>query len=149
MSSIVGDIISFIEASIELVVPTISKSKNYYDFVSNGDNKNNHIYAVRPGSASSSVGVTRYSTITQEFEVQLARDYFDHPADDVKLRAAVELINIDAEAILKELSLRKNLCILIVQPPSFGAPDIDAKNKVVSITFTYPITYRKSIKGVP
>ena len=147
MSS-VGTILTFIEESIELVVPEITKSSHYYSFLDNPDSRNNHIYAVRPSSASSSVGVTNHSTITQDFDIQIARDYFDHPADDTKLREAVELIYVDAEKILKELSLRKNATILIVQPPSFGQPEVDPKNKFVSITFTYPITYRKSIKGV-
>lgn len=145
----VSEILSFIESSVEAVIPTISKSKNYYDFLANSDNKNSHIYAVRPGSASSAVGVTRYATITQDFELQIARDFFDNPANDEKLRAAINLIYADSELILKELSLRKNSSILIVQTPSFDAPEVDAKNKFVSINFTFPITYRKSIKGVP
>lgn len=145
----VAEILSFIESSIEAVVPGVSKSKNYYDFLANPENKNGHIYAVRPGSANSSTGVTRYATITQNFEIQLARDFFDNPANDEKLRAAVNLVYADAELILKELSLRKNASILIVQAPSFDAPEVDAKNKFVSVNFTFPITYRKSIKGVP
>ena len=148
MSS-VSDILTFLEASIETVVPTIAKSKNYYDFLANPDNKNSHIYAVRPGSASSAVGVTRYATITQDFEVQIARDFFDNPINDEKLRAAINLIYADSELIVKELSLRKNASILVIQTPSFDAPEVDAKNKFVSINFTFPITYRKSIKGVP
>lgn len=149
MNSIVGDIVSFLETSVQSAIPSITKSKHYYNFNKNDAVRNEFVFAVRPGRASSVNGVTRSVTVQQDFEIQISRDYVEKSSDDLSLRAAIDLIYRDNETIFREVSLRKGAvsAVLMVGIPSFDQPDVNENQKSVSIVFTYPITYRKSIKG--
>ena len=149
MNSIVGEVLSFIEASVLNALPGIQKSKNYYNFSKNGNIKSDYIFAVRPGTASIVNGTLRSVTMSQDFEIEISRDYIENGSDDMAIRKAIDLIYSDNEKILKEVSLRKTdvVNIVLVQGPSFSQPTINENTKSVSITFTYPVTYRKPIKG--
>jgi hypothetical protein len=149
VSSLTGEIIAFIEASIENAIPSIKQSKHYYDLDKNDSVRNNHIYAVRPSSARSVSGAIRSVTMEQEFEIEISRDYVENGSSDAALRNAINLVYQDNEKILREISLRKTTInnVLKVSEPSFDAPKVNDKQKSVSITFSYPITYRKPIKG--
>lgn len=147
MGSVVADVITLIENAVTVAVPALVKSRNYYDLNKNDGAKNSYIYAVRPGSASPTSGVTRSATLEHEFEIELSKEYLEIGSNDIAIRAAVEAIYLDNELILKEITLRRTGNILKVGEPSFSAPEINQTQKSVSIIFTYPITYRKSIRG--
>lgn len=146
VNSAVGKILTFLEESIELASPALTKSKHYFDFEKNPSTGESHIYAVRPARGSSTDGVTRSVTITQDFEIEISRDYYSSEADDIKLRETIDEIYKDNEKIQKEISLRKNADILQIAPPSFDAPKINENGRSVSIIFTYPVTYRKGVR---
>jgi hypothetical protein len=147
VSSVVYEVITLIENAVTVSVPLLVKSRNYYDFNKNDGARNAYIYAVRPASASSVSGVIRSATIEQEFEVELSKEFVDTGSTDQSIRDAIEAIYLDNELILKEITLRRSGNILKVGEPSYSAPEINQNQKSVSITFTYPITYRKSIRG--
>lgn len=147
VSSVVSEVITLIENGVSASVITLSKSKNYYDLEKNDGEKNRYVYAIRPGSASPVTGVTRSATLEQDFELEISRKFTEVHATDTAIREAIEIIYQDNEKILKELSLRRSGNILKVGEPSFSAPEINQTQKFVSITFTYPITYRKQIRG--
>ena len=146
MNSTVGRIIEFLETSILLASPALTKSKHYFDFEKNPSTLDLNIFAVRPSRGSSSEGVTRSITINQDFEIEISREYYSSEADDFKLRETIDEIFKDNEKIQKEISLRKNTEILQILPPSFDAPRINENGRSVSITFTYPIIYRKGVR---
>lgn len=145
MSSVVGDIVTFFEASIETAVLTLKKSKFYYDLEKNPGTKDNYVYAVRPGSGSPVDGTIRSTTLRQDFEVEISRDFFGAEVSDVAIRAAVNQIFEDIEKITKEVAYRRTASILLIESPSFDAPVLNQNGRSVSVTFTYPVTYRKSI----
>lgn len=149
MDSIVQTLITYLEESVQSAIPTISKSKHYYDFNKNDSVKNNHIFAVRPSSARNTPGTIRSVTIEQDFEIEISRDYIEKSTDDSSLRNAIDEIYQDNEKIIREISLRRTTLqnILFIGQPSFERPEVNENQKSVSITFTYPVTYRKSIKG--
>lgn len=141
------EILEFIESSIKLAVPALMPSRHFYDLEKNDGVKNGYIFAIRPGSASPSQGVVRAVTLEQDFEVEIEREFVEKGSTDVAIREAVERIYSDNELIMKEVSLRKAASVLIIKEPSFSAPKINQSQKTVSIVFTYPIIYRKQIKG--
>jgi hypothetical protein len=147
VSSVVAEVITLIETAVGASVPLLIASRNYYDLEKNDGVKNSYIYAVRPGSASPVAGVTRSVTVEQDFEFEVSREFIEKANTDIAIREAVEQIYLDNELILKEVSLRRSGNILKVGDPSFSAPEINQIQKSVSIVFTYPITYRKSIRG--
>jgi hypothetical protein len=148
VNSAVERIITFLESVIATVGPTLSPSKHYYDFELNPSTRDDRIFAVRPGRASSIEGTTKSVTINQEFEIELARDFFGSEANDLELRKAINAIYYDNEKIMKELSMSRSEDILNILPPSFDAPKINENGRSVSVVFNYPIIYRKSVKGV-
>jgi hypothetical protein len=147
VSSVVAEVITLIETAVGASVPLLVASRNYYNLEKNDGVKNAYIYAVRPGSASSVAGVIRSATLEQEFEIEIAREFIEKATTDLAIREAVEQIYLDNELILKEITLRRSGNILKVGEPSYSAPEINQNQKSVSIIFTYPITYRKSIRG--
>jgi hypothetical protein len=147
VSSVISEVVTFFESGIETAVPALKKSKFYYDFDRNPGTKNNYIYAVTPGPASPVDGTIRHVTMQQDFVVQIARDYSGSENNDESVRDAIETIFSDSELIMKEVSLRKDANILVIQSPSFERPEIHQDGRSVSISFTYPVIYRKSIKG--
>ncbi len=149
VSSITGTILTFIETSVEAALPSIAKSKHYYDLNKNDAVKNGYVYSVTPGSGSNVPGTLRHVTIEQDFEITISRDYIENTSNDINLRTAVDSIYQDNETIIREIALRKTTVanVLRVAEPSFTAPIVNENQKSVSVTFTYPITYRKPIKG--
>lgn len=149
MTSIVGEVLEYIESSVQTALPGIQKSRHYFNFSKNDSVKNNYIFAVRPGNANSVNGTLRSVTMSQDFEIEISRDYIENSSDDLPVRRAIDAIYADNEKILKEISLRKTtvVSILAVKEPSYSTPVINENTKSVSITFTYPVTYRKAIKG--
>ena len=141
------EVLDFIEQSIKVAVPGLLASRNFYDLEKNDGVKNGYIFALRPGSASPAGGVVRSVTLEQDFEIEIEREFIEKGSSDVAIREAVEKIYSDNELIMKEISLRKAASILIIKEPSFSAPKINQNQKAVSIVFTYPIIYRKQIKG--
>ena len=147
MSS-VNTVLTFIEAQIETVLTSIRKAPHFYNIGDNDTVTINHSYAIRPGDASPTDGTIGYATYEQDFSIEITRSYADVRANDLALRAAIELLYVDHQLITKQLALRKSAPILVVGVPSKGAPSIDEKNKFVSITFNYPIKYRELIREV-
>lgn len=147
MSS-VQTVVSFIEANIPLVVTGCRPSPHYYDVTDNDSKKIDNSYSIRPLDASPISGTVSHATYTQDFEIEITRNYSDSRSGDTKLREVIELIYIDQQKISKQLSLRRVAPILLVGVPSKGAPVVDDKNKFVSITFNYPIQYKEFIKEV-
>jgi hypothetical protein len=146
VSSVVEQIATFIEETIAANVSGLVKSPNYYNLNQNSGTQNDYIFAVRPASGSPTAGTTRSITIRQDYEVEIAKDYINKQSSkDEGLRAAIFDIHEDAEVIHAALSLRKNSNILIVEPPSFDRPEVNENGKFVSITFTYPVIYRKGV----
>jgi len=147
VSSSVKKIISFLEASVEAAVPSLYKSSYYFDLERNAATREAHIYAIRPGRANPISGTNHSVTLTQDFEIEICREYFASESNDKRLRDAVDEIYRDNEKIQKEISLRRFENILLIEPPSFSAPEIKPNGRSVSIIFTYPIIYRNSVKG--
>lgn len=141
------DIIEFIELSIRESVPNLVASRHFYDLEKNDGSRNGYIYAVRPGNASPSQGSVRSVTMEQEFELEIEREFLEKGSNDLAIREAVDRIYSDNELIMKEISLRRAPSVLLVKEPNFSAPKINQTQKTVSIVFTYPIIYRKQIKG--
>lgn len=141
------EIMEFIEAGIKNAVPTLMASRHFYDLEKNDGVKNGYIYAIRPSSASPTQGTVRSVTLEQDFEIQIEREFIEKGSNDIAIREAVDRIYSDNELIMKEISLRKAASILLIKEPSFSAPSINQSQKTVSIVFTYPIIYRKQIKG--
>jgi len=147
VSSVVSSILGFIEASVEAATPSLVKSKNYYDLNKNDGNNNAFIYAVRPSSASPISGVTRSATIEQDFELEIVKEFTGIGNTDQSIRDAVEAIYEANEAAIEKLAYKSLNAIIKVGEPSFSAPSVNDNQKYVSIVFTYPITFRKSIQG--
>lgn len=145
--SIVSDVINFIETGVEAVVPTIAKSPHYYDTDKNPGIVSQYVYTVTPGPGTPTSGVTRYVTIEQEFKLELTKEYTEEMDNDESIRETIEELYQDNEDIIEELSLRKATNILKIGQPYFDTPQVDHNKKTVSIAYTYPITYRKSVKG--
>ena len=137
----------FLETSINLAIPGLSASRNFYDLDKNDGVKNSYIYAIRPGSASPVSGVVKSVTIEQDFEVEFEREFVEKATNDIAIREAVERIYSDNELLMKEVSKRRAPSVLNIKEPNFSAPKINQNQKAVSIVFTYPITYRKQLKG--
>jgi hypothetical protein len=147
VSSILYEVLSHFETKVEEAIPTIRKSRQYYNTSSVDDVNNGHTYAVRPGSASPTSGTLRSVTIEQEVELQITKEYVEKGATDQSIRAAVETLMLNHEAVLNIISFHSISGVQIIQHPSFSAPEIDEARKLVSITFTYPVIYRKFITG--
>jgi hypothetical protein len=144
----IGEIVTFLEQQIELVLPTIKKSPNYYNLKNNSGAHNNYIYAVLPGNANPVSGTIKSATYQQEFSIRITKDFIDRPHSDDKLREVIEQIYEDNEKIMDAVALRRSPTILVIEPPTIDRPEVQETEKSVSVTFSYSIQYRKSIQGV-
>lgn len=142
-----AEIVAYLESKIEIALPSIQKSRHYYDLSKNDDVKNRYIYAVRPGEGAPNQGTIGKVTIQQEFEIQISREYEEKTNNDLSLRAAIEALFNDGEAVLFQVKTGRPASIILIGDPSFSAPEVDDSKKTASITFTFPILYRKNIRS--
>lgn len=147
MSSIVHDITTHFETVVEAQVEGITKSRHYYGTNQTDGLNNGHIYAVRPGRGTPVSGTLRNVTLEQEFELEISKKYIERAVGDSEIRDAIETIVQNHEAICAAISFHSINAVKQIKHPSFSAPEVDAEKKRVSITFTYPVTYQKSISG--
>lgn len=140
-----AEICAYIEGRVLSVLLSVAKSRHYYDFSKNDDVRNKHIFAVLPGSGTPLATTTKTSTIQQDFQVRISREYEEKQNNDESLRAAIASLYDDGELILKAIKQARPSSIMIIGDPSFSEPEVDDAKKAASIVFTYPITYRKSI----
>lgn len=147
MSSIVSEILTHFETVIEAQIPSIKKSRHYYGTGKTDDINNGHTYAIRPGSGSPVSGTLRSVTLEQDFELEITKEYIEKGVNDSSLRAAIETLIANHELVLASIPFHTITAVKKINHPSFSAPEVDAEKKSVSITFTYPITYSKSISG--
>lgn len=147
MPSAADNVQKYLSNAIKEVVPTIKESPNTYDL-----EKNSHVdkfvYAVRPGSLSSTAGTNLAMTVIQSFEIEIQKEFTNNDNTDKKLKEVINSIYENQESIFKRISLRNanDVRILLIGDFSAGSPDINFTKKTVSITFTHQVTYRNHIK---
>lgn len=150
-SSTVTEITTFLESKIINALSGIKRSPNYFAINNEPElQKYDYVYSVRPNQASPVLGTTGSLTLEQDFEIEIARKIKGNSKNDKEIRESIDLIYQDSEKLFNELSIRASGNIIVIKPPSYSAPEFDDNSKQVSITFTYPITFRKQIsRGAP
>lgn len=113
------------------------------NFVSNAKK-----YGVRPLSASTTEGVTRFYTLDHAFQVILTHDYAPHPANDQDQRDKTFLLFDKLDDLMKNLFKNKagipNI-ILNIDSVSIAEPEYFDEQKVLVLRADFNVKYRQAL----
>lgn len=142
--SIVSDITSAIETTIQALVPTFSRSQYVWGTTQNSDSKNKQFFAIRPQDASFVSGTCRTITIEQQFQVEFGDSYKNRGDKDSDANDKIMALFEVHESLYREI-MRNNFNIGRVQVVGgldISSPEVDNENKVCRIVANYTIRYR-------
>lgn len=149
MPSIESAVITYLKGKVSELSGSPQESKHFYDFSKNDGVNNDFIFAVRSGPGRPVSGTIGRATYQQSFEVEIAKDFIETTETDEAIRGAIESIREKFDALSSVLVGRgQSNNIIQITAPDFDAPVINHEQKSVSITYTFPITYYVSTRGV-
>jgi hypothetical protein len=146
-SNLVADISSEIASQVGNLLPLRKPSRYQWSLNDNSFKGNSAIFAVRPGSASTTSGTNRTVTFDQNFEVILSDSFKNKGDNDAALDAAIKGIYEDMQTIYVEIFQRKlNLSrVLLIDSMEMSEAEVDNENDIVNITLRFNVKYRTEI----
>jgi hypothetical protein len=147
--AIVSEILTAIDSKVSSILPNYKKAKFNYILEANNRVGSKKIYAIRPSSGRSVIGVTMTATFDHDFEVILSDIYQVKNDSDADLGDRITQLHSDLELLYRDLyQKRLNLTsaqVLLVQLVDLSVPEIDNDNDSVSITATFTVKYRSNL----
>lgn len=144
MSSFTKQITDAMELKVKDLLPTFTKSPYAWDFSLNNARANKNIFAIIPGQARSTDGTLRTITLEQAFTVKLSTNYINKNGNDLELQAAIEVLYLSLEIVMKEAMQRRFAInrIMNISSVELTEPEIDNQDHTVTIGATFSALYR-------
>lgn len=147
MADVVQEIKTSIAGTIVGLFPTKTESKYVWDLARNQNQKNANLYAIRPGEIFRVPGVTKNVTVDQTFSVILSTSYNDSPSNDQDLQDKIFDLFDNVTDLWGEIFRSKcgNARVLVVSDFESDRPEINDKDRVVSIETRFTVKYRMEV----
>ena len=147
MADVVQEIKTSIAGTITTLFPEKTESKYVWDLTRNMTKKNEDLYAVRPGEIFRIPGVTKNVTVEQTYSVILSTSYNDSPSNDQDLQDKIFDLFDNVTDLWGAIFRSKcnNARVLVVSDFETDRPEINDKDRVVSLETRFTVQYRMEV----